>query len=244
MVASTAAFGEDGFEIEALADGAYTIQAMAREGESDRVPVELSQGRSRSVTLTIRSRVSVEGRVVTSDGRPVAGAVIRYGESPETFRETLAGIDGDFQFSVRPGTIAIAVLVPGLPIHLGTRQIRSEGDEPPLILTMADAEASLHLLLGPSPPWPLVSRDGVSFFPVPTLFLPRGAAPPRELDSRGGYRLVVEPGLYLVCPFPSMSGDCLRASLGPGSEVTVSTGAFYEDRSPSTGDSQSKEKTP
>jgi hypothetical protein len=137
--AHTATTGASGqFRIEALPAGSFTIGFMHPVLDSIGRPpvpveVEVEADATNHVELTVPAHTAIVGRVLASDGAPVAGAEVRIeGGGPRG----VSLPDGRFRvFGVAPGTRVIEVHYPGLAPE--RREVSVvEGSPSPVDLTL------------------------------------------------------------------------------------------------------------
>lgn len=209
---------EGEFELTGVAPGPVLLRAVTPEGESGLVPYDVSENGSATARLVVGKQQRVAGWLATPDGRPIAGAILRYiGTSFIGIRETSTGPHGQFSFRV-PGetaTLTIASLVPGLPIRLQTVVV--DGRE---VQLTAGTNAARLLLSGRSGPMPMLLSAGNLPFPFSALIFPPDGSgrPPRELTPEG-LTIDLEPGTYQVCR--QDLSRCLPADLTAGRRTTV-----------------------
>jgi hypothetical protein len=106
--------GERGkFTLPGLLPGRYRLWATTGSLESTRVDVTVTKEKTPGpVTLTLRDRSNVRGRVVTENGAPVAGAslIVFPADSPVGFVELLrSASDGTFTAALPPETRSVVV---------------------------------------------------------------------------------------------------------------------------------------
>jgi Carboxypeptidase regulatory-like domain len=217
--ASTESDAEGKFTLHGLTTGARRIKAGTLSGESDLLPVDVTDDEEpQPLTLVVRSQTIVRGDVVDAAGNGIPGAVVRYrGVGGET-RTTTTGLAGEFSFPVIKGApvTSLAVLADGWPKTLLTVADPSRRQR----VVLGGAPARLMLQLRGAPPWPFVTADRAHFFWLPDLFLPRPAGPPAEFRD-GRFALDLLPGTYTVCPEPVVSDRCATRSLAANTSATL-----------------------
>lgn len=191
--------GADGtFELIALEPGAVELRAVTRDAESLPTPLTLIENDGAEVTLKAVGRSVVRGVVAGRDGRPLAGALIRWYD--RRFAEETTGPTGEFTLRVAPGLqqLDLVVLAPGYPVRLDTIPVQSQ----PVRIVLGGQRGLLRIRIEETPPWPALRRNGRTGFLLSSLLAPRYGGPPREL-TEDGFVIEVEPDNYAVC-YPGM----------------------------------------
>jgi hypothetical protein len=208
---------EDGsFEIVGLEPGTVHLKAEAPgQRESPLVTETIkSKGDSGPAHLTLGRKMVLEVHV-SSGGRPVAGARVRYfNEAAFVQGEAVAGPNGETSLTLPRGVsfLDVAVLAPGLPAKIG-RYTVPEGASPRWNLTMDSSGGQLTIALGNEPLSLL--HDGGSL-PIWNLLFPSGSQPPRELDRQTGELVLeLEGGEYALCEGQEGDRRCVGGFLPP-----------------------------
>src|SRR5207245_252360 len=114
-----------------LEPGPKTVVVQTLSGLSDVVsPVECPVKSVRTgVDVAFSGTLAVAGKVVWSDGSPIAGARVFAGIQPKPAAHTVeTDADGAFRIgSLGPGICVLGVFVPGLPVHVEIKP--AAGDE-------------------------------------------------------------------------------------------------------------------
>lgn len=208
------------FDLIGLPVGDVKLRAAKGDSDTGLLPHRVGASEDEPVTLVLRRKPSVRGWVVTSSGRAVSGATIRYWSDAFGGREQerVTGPDGEFELSALPSDpdITVTVVAPPLPVKIvklvvdgelkelvldrisGTLFVKARSNLG-IFIRRGPATASLNSLLSPKP---------------------RGMWSP-EWTPRG-YSLSLEPGHYLVCRTPFASAhECQAVSLAAGGEQSV-----------------------
>jgi hypothetical protein len=198
-------FAEGGtFEIAGLPRGSAQIDARTPDTRSELLSIDI--GAKTEVELTLRRQENVRGLVVTREGYPVAGAIVRALSSGfSSVESAVTGSSGRFEMSL-PSTkapITFLLLAPRSPIRMMQVPAGYSFAEP-IRIVAAPVGGRLRVKFHGAPPWPTIRTSGD---PVPLVFLlypPDASGFPGGL-TKEGFIADVEPGEYTVCapmPFP------------------------------------------
>ena len=228
------------FQISELQPGKYTAVAGSPEGVSDRMPIEVSEGRESELKLVLTPSERATFYVV-SNGVPVADAAVQVWIRPGVPREFVrTDADGRFEVKVPPGTTEVGLTVgaPGYALKLLRMPISNDNDAPQDMRTIVLDESGGKLVLNFHPP----GRTLDAFSP---LYLVHNGAiqDARTLAGWGtdqagptgdGPAVVeaIEPGDYALCRVdPSQLGilwsgplpadRCRTGSLEEGETLTL-----------------------
>ncbi|HEX8252326.1 MAG TPA: carboxypeptidase-like regulatory domain-containing protein [Thermoanaerobaculia bacterium] len=218
----TDATGE--FELVAIDEGQFEVQGNTRDGASPLVPVTVAEGRSERLTLVVGKRRQLAGRLVSTSGSPLAGALIRYVVDRSGFlHETVSSPTGRFTLDCAAASRVadVLILTPGFPAKLVSVPLADQRGSVEVVV--GEAAGELLLQIGSAPPWPYVFR-GAAGAAVPLFQRPdahgRGAS-----VRDGGLALLVEPGPYLVCPTTVQTAQCINADVPvDGTKIVNTTG--------------------
>jgi hypothetical protein len=182
------------YELSAEAEAASTAEAL-------RITVE--EDSTTDVVLVVVPQRRVAGVVITPDGRPASGAVIRMSiDGGRTWSDSVAGMRGEFSFAVSGATAEaqLIVLAYGYPAKMLATPIDAAATE--LTIALASAGGKLHTT---KPAAYVLRNRAVAAFPL--LF------PPSPADPFAAY---LEPGSYAVCAAPVLDTSCVRVEVSPG----------------------------
>jgi hypothetical protein len=215
----TAFTGEDGtFEIAGLEPGEITLHAWLKENWSPPHTVQVADD-PQPVTIVLNDPRLIRGRVLSSDGGGIAGALISYFDDP-LLKKTTTGPDGQFSFplSSDADSVDLFIVTPGFPVKLSKLRVPGPGESADIVVSSRGGYLSVSIALPPA--WPWIAHDGV-FAMLPSLFAPRTAlGPPPEL--RGDrFMIQVEPGEYAVCSQRKIDQQCIRRVVAAGGETYV-----------------------
>lgn len=220
LIAAAASNADGEFDIVGLPAEEVSVRASAVEGDSPLQSVTIRDEAESTVALVIAADMRIRGHLQLRSGRPVSGAFIRY-SSPSILdvRETTAGVSGDFTLSVPSSLpfVDLVILAAGAPATIGRTHNLRRGEVVDLVLD--EQGAAVNILLGGTPSWPFVGRQGV-LVSLASLFPPRAGGPPPGL-SREGYETSVAPGLYHFCPTAALSSTCKEVLLAPLTHTVV-----------------------
>lgn len=211
---------DDGaFELVGLRRASAMISAQALGAESGALAMIVGDGTS-PVTLTLRSSVTVEGRLLTTNGLPVAGArIVYFAATMQSRPQAHSSPSGAFHLKLPGGTTRfdLAIVAPGLPIKLMTASVPDEGQR----LEVMVAEGGARLFIKPAgAALPSLIRNGI-VAPLQTLLTPPfgGTLPPEFTPD--GIELRVEPGRYAVCADVARPETCVQALAAPGTTTSI-----------------------
>ena len=215
-----------GFEIDGLEPGPLELRAESGDGgRSEIVAVDLDEAGNREpVTLVVSPgvRLTVEVRF---EGRPVAGARIRYFRTDRHVQgEVTCGPSGRVELVLPPGIEELDLIVHAarLPTRI-TRLRVAEAGGPRAPVRLDLPSPAGWLLLPLDPERQRIVFGGVIELPVWQLLPPWGGGAPPGYDAASGIvRLAVGDGDYLLC-----DGDharCTGGSLLPGGMLDLRTG--------------------
>ncbi|HXH37645.1 MAG TPA: carboxypeptidase-like regulatory domain-containing protein, partial [Thermoanaerobaculia bacterium] len=208
------------FQLEGLEPGPVTLLAIARGAESDMVSYLAAEDDPAIVQILLEELVEVKCRLLSEDGYPIAGAVIRYSASGMTRRrEAISDPMGEFSIRIPQDTHSLlaAIIVDGFPVTV--RQLDPESTETQRVI-LGTASASLHIVLRPGGgSWPLITFDGQAFLSITSLLglpLPDGRV--GMVDD--GIQVPMAPGVYTICSARGESA-CQTARVAAGHDQTV-----------------------
>jgi len=201
------------FTLVGVSYGAVQIHALKNGLESDEVEYNVSD-RSTPVTLQLRDKVTIRGRVTTPTGSPVTGALIRYfyGRTQES---AISGPSGSFVFKVPRGqmSVVVVVLATGLPIKVDEVGIPSDASG--VEIRMAGIGGTLVVRTGDAPQLPILYREAAAIS-LHALFAPQDLGPPKEMQD-DGFHFDLESGPYAVCT----RDRCIQATLTSGGRAVA-----------------------
>jgi hypothetical protein len=208
------------FTFFGLPDGTVTLRARSPSiGDSGFVPVEINGEAESTTKLVLTAARTIKGVTVTSDGYPVAGALIRYAEGSSGYGETVAGPGGMFELSVPAQTedTTVIVLATGMPVCLA--RLRTTDDSQPQQVTLAPTAGTLVIPMSANSRRPMIGLPGGSMFGIIALiYPPDGSSPLPQGVSPGGFAIALQPGLYQVCP---VANSCEGIMIREGEKTTV-----------------------
>jgi len=216
------------FELVGYPEGSLLLSADAPGGlKSERVRVDVTENApSPEVRLVIRPLPSYEGRIVTSEGRPVPGAAIDVTPLgvPASFIESaVARVDGSFPIKVPHGaqSAMLTVLPPGFALRNAVVSLK-EGEA--VEVAVSPYGGTLEILMpaadsehGKTPAPRLYDAQGIALAPqLLTRWAAMNGDPAADLTS---FRVPqVQAGEYKLCREggeSSPDGDCVSGYLPP-----------------------------
>jgi Carboxypeptidase regulatory-like domain len=196
------------FDIIGLFDGAYEVDAQTEQGSTVHpLQVVLAENETREVKLVTEPYTRLALRVMTPDGRPASGAVIKLSTDGGTWwTDGIADVNGHFERSLpRSGDLVqLVVLTYDYPAaFLSARtgnsievRLRNDGG----IIRFGSA-------------LPTVAGHGVSV-PANVLYFPF----PHGRFNGG---IHVQSGSYLLCAQGRSRDACKNVTVQPGSDQTI-----------------------
>jgi hypothetical protein len=215
--------GNDGkFEMLGVEDGDVTVTAYAESNESLPASYHVSDDPP-EVTLVLRERVTVEGRVITDHGRPLPGAIIRYLTETAGTGEAVTDPSGRFSLRVPAGTaVEMVTLAPGYPIQL-QRFVVTAALRP--VIRLSRVPGTVVITMNGAPPWPFVAGNGAAI-PLPAFFRPRSPGTRPAEASDAGFVLELEPGEYALCADRTQRG-CIVSRIPPAARVQMDARSLW-----------------
>ncbi len=199
------------------------VMIHARNDAQDRdgglVPHHVSEDEDNPVTITLPKRKKAKAWVVTPEGQPVAGALVRY-FSAGNIKEEVTGPSGEFAFPIPESepSVPMVILPPGLPRKMTTLTVGPEAAE----IVVSTAGARLLLERTPRNYW--IAHGGVVFHGA-FLFEPSYGGRPREATGTG-LLLELDPGPYAICDTMARQ-RCKELVLQAGTTTTVDVEGLF-----------------
>jgi hypothetical protein len=219
MVAQT--FAEGGtFDIAGVREGAAHIDARTPSSQSELQSIDITE--KTDVDLVVRKRLMVRGTVVSREGHPIAGAILRAVSSGfDGLVSTVTGGSGKFEMSI-PSTdrsITFLVLAPSHPIRMIQIPVGYSLAEPVRVVAAPIGGRLRIRFSGGAPPWPTIMKSGDTVSIDLLLYPPDASGYPGGL-GKDGFDLQIEPGEYTVC-VQRPERRCSTSVLEPGSEILL-----------------------
>jgi hypothetical protein len=191
------------FDFVGLSPGTYHLDAQSAAGSTATpVPVAVEDEESREVKLVTEPYVRLSGFVVTPDGRPASGAIVKFSPNGVFWERIVTDVRGYFERDLNRGSkqVQIIVLTYGLPATLLSTPLTSE---PIRIRLRGDG--------------------GIVRFRTPAVLMGRGVTAPAHVfkfESTAPFngRVYLEAGTYTVCPTIVINDACRSLSVQPASE--------------------------
>jgi hypothetical protein len=186
---------------------------LALDRDSGLVPHHVTEEAEEPITIVLSKRKKAKAWLSTPDGRPIAGALVRY-LSAGSMKEDVTGPSGELTFPLPQNEVAVpmVILPPGLPRKMTTLAIGTEATE----IVISPIAARLVLNHTPKSFW--IAHENV-IFSGSSLFEPSYGLRPREATS-AGFLLEVEPGAYAICASRARE-QCKTFLLQAGSTTTI-----------------------
>jgi hypothetical protein len=210
---------DDGsFQLIGLTPGSVFLEAAGSDLRSGLVPYVVSESSfALDVTLVAFRQRVVTGFIITRDGAPIPGALLRCAAANMfEVKETVTGPSGDFSFKVPRAVTQVdaVILARGAPVTMKSLSVLEPANQN-VMITLPDIGGTLKIVLTHAPPWPALRHEG-GFVGLQHLLYPRGTEPPNHGIFPGGFAGVLEPGNYTVCPSAAQSPRCVTVSVRPG----------------------------
>lgn len=208
------------FEFLGLEKGANVfLRAMTRVGDSGLVPATADESFDRPVRLVIRKERTISGTLVTSDGRPVAGAALRFAATTSGIPlNVVSGPGGFFELRIPHDTkdMTVTILAIGLPVSLQSSKLTAGIAK--LRLTVGTVAGELVVPMTQNSQQPLIGPIGGAPVFMRTLVFPPDGSTTRRGVETGGFRIEIEPGTYQYCALPDR---CEAIVIKAGSQTIV-----------------------
>jgi hypothetical protein len=191
--------------------------ALDRDGGL--VPVHVTETADDPITVPVPKRRKAKAWLVTPEGQPIAGALVRYA-SAGSVKEEVTGPEGELLLALPNGELSVplVVLSSGFPRKM---MMLGVGAEPREIVV---SRVAARLLLQHTPRSYWIAHDGAIFLGN-FLFAPAYGGRPREV-TEAGFALDVEPGSYAICATAS-SERCKTFVLQAGTTTTVDVAEIF-----------------
>jgi hypothetical protein len=213
-------FAEGGtFDIAGVREGTAQIDARTPTSQSELLTIDVTE--KTEVALVLRSQETMRGAVVTRDGNPIAGVILRAASSGfDGIASAVTGSSGKFELAL-PSTraaITVIVLAPGHPIRMIQVPAGYSFAEPVRVVA-APIGGRLRVRFPGAPPWPVIRSSGEPVSLSLLLYPPNAAGYPGGLSDEG-FAAEVEPGQYTVC-IQRPAAACGTRTVVPGGDVLI-----------------------
>jgi hypothetical protein len=201
------------FDLIGLGAGTYRLDAQNKVGTTpEPLEVELGKNETREVKLVTEPMTVLSGVVLTPDGRPASGAIIRLLTADgHGWATVVADVRGHYEYPVGRATRAVPMVVLSYdyPATFLTAIVQDAGANEQTIHFRTEG-GLLRVHAHGATADVLVSARGVS--------APYGILHPQERYAPADTGVYLEPGTYDVCA----SGDtCREVTIGPGANEDI-----------------------
>jgi hypothetical protein len=213
---------EGTFELRGLKEGTYSIWADDEERLANPTAIDIREDSLTEVALRLEPYAKIRAAIVSADGLPVSGAMVRALDvQTGAYEELIADARGLVECKIRPGSDSVAVTIVAPPHPVTLRRLTRPRDKAGIVtMTLAPQPAKLRVLVLSAPPWPTIATGDGIVQPLLLLATPRfGRENPNLVD--GLFELMIEPGAYTLC---SPAGKCNSVSLVAGATTVVDFG--------------------
>lgn len=199
---------DDGeFDFVGLEPGTYRLDARTSHSMTPQpVDIVIEKEESREVTLVMEPYARLNGYVVTPDGRPASGAVVKVSaDGGASWQRMVTDVRGHFERRVRGGAGMVQLVVLAY-------------DYPAAMLAAPLTEEPVRVQL---------RRDGgVVQFRSLALLIARGVRAPAHIfrfRSDGPFDGIIhlEAGVYTVCPVNAPEEQCRSLTVSPSTRENV-----------------------
>jgi hypothetical protein len=200
---------DDGkFDFIGIDEGSYTIDGEGRSGTAPGRPAHVTKGETTEVKLQLEPVHEVSAIVMTPNGAPASGAVVRVSaDGGESWTLLFTDVEGRFEYSSpQRGPLQVIVMTQLYPALVA--QLRQESSTP-ATLVLQPRGGKLRLRSRG-----YVGRGG-TLASLNMYFLPGS---PFGLYEGAAY---LEPGVYTVCAEHVLDGRCRQVTINPLTEQTV-----------------------
>jgi hypothetical protein len=203
--------GDDGqFDFIGLKAGTYLADASTAEASTPQ-PTEttIDEKTSNELRLTLAKLRHVRGQILTPMGAPASGAVVQVlTEGGRTWDRVEADVEGVFDYRLPAGSIDVSLVV--LTYDYPAALVRIPPDVQSVTIPLKPLGAMLAV------------RNGR----IPYIRTPAVAAPLRAFyfpEPRGRFNgaVLLEPGIYVICPGRGVDSACKTITLSAGTETAV-----------------------
>lgn len=206
------------FDLVGLRPGTYQLDAQgASGGTSQPITVLLEEGETKSVKLVVDPYNLVAGFVLTPEGAPASGAIVRICDDGVSWTREVTDVRGYFEHSVNASipTVKLVILTYSYPSAMVT--IPATGE--PVTLRLQPAGGLLRIRGVPTAM--VSSRETAA--PIQVFFFP-------EPFGRFNGAIYLEPGNYQVCPPAQERLACRDVVINGGAEQIIDFKATGERR--------------
>jgi hypothetical protein len=209
-------------ELFGIEEGTYNAEAETELGFAGPVPITIGEDETAELELRVNPVREVTGQVLTDDGLPASGAVVRtLDDVAGTYHDTIADGRGMFKFRVKPGVDSVDVVVIAPPHPVALRRISAgatrNASTPPIVLSRTGATLRV-MPNGNIPPWPTLRAPHGRSYALVHLLAPLFGRPVWREYVDGAFQFSVEPGAYVLC---SPDSKCRSALLAPNAETLI-----------------------
>jgi len=221
LIGNALVLPDGSFEVNGLEPGPVSLLAIARAAESDEVSYLAAEDDPAIAQILLQEFVDVNCQLLSEDGAPVAGAVVRYRAAGARRRQAISDPAGSFSLQIPQDTQSLlaVIVAAGFPVTL--RQLDPQSPEMQRII-LGTASASLHIVPRGTG-WPFVTLDGQAFLSITSLLgLPSPDGRRGMVDD--GIQVPIAPGVYTICSASRLDGACQSARVAAGHEQTITMG--------------------
>lgn len=200
--------GDDGkFDFIGIDEGEYSVDAEGRGGSARPHATRVESGESVDVQLELQPSRTISAQVLTPDGAPASGAVVRVSTDGEGWTVLFTDVEGRFEYaSDADAPLQVIVVTYSYPALIAQLSPRTAA-QAPLVLQRTGGKLRLRSRA-------YVGRAG-ALAPLNMFFMPTS---PLGLYDGAAY---LEPGVYSVCAANAFNEQCRQVIVSAMSDQTV-----------------------
>jgi len=209
---------DDGrFDFIGIEEGDYVVDAEGRSGTARPKATHVDNGDTSEVKLELEPSATFSALVLTPDGAPASGAVVRVSTNGDAWTMLFTDVEGRFEYTaMERAPLQVIVVTYSYPSLIA--QLSPDAATPPTLVLQRHG-GKLRLARGG---W--IGRGG-ALAPINMFFM---TGSPLGLYEGAAY---LEPGVYSVCAEHDFNGRCRAVTIGPMSDVTIDP-SRVEERMP------------
>jgi Carboxypeptidase regulatory-like domain len=222
FVASGNTAADGTFDLAGVPPGEVTLLATTQNREeSELITHRVKEGDGDPLNIVVRKKHRVRARLLTADGRRVAGAQIHVLTAHRMWREHTTDPSGEVSFSASPGAshVRVAIVAHGLPLKFS--HVAAGAGREPVDIVFSPIPGGIFIALEPmQPPHLSIGPTGEAPYWLPSVLnhsMQAASKPARRVAD--GIQLLVEPGTYTICNQKRTTCETVRVAAGARATV-------------------------